>query len=99
MKSVYPSFEDVELSVGGILEKRLDKTVLAGPTYQCIYMEQFYKTRVGDRYWFETGDAEIAFKPDQLAEIRKSSMSRMFCDNGNNISNMQPNAFKTLSDE
>jgi len=62
-------------------------------------MKQFYKTRVGDRYWFENGDAEVALKPDQLSEIRKSSMSRMFCDNGNNISSMQPNAFRTLNDE
>ncbi|CAG9809438.1 unnamed protein product [Chironomus riparius] len=99
LKSVYPSYEDVELSVGGILESRLDKTVLAGPTYQCIYMKQFYKTRVADRYWFETGDEEVALKPDQLAEIRKLSMARMFCDNGNNISSMQPNAFITLNDE
>lgn len=88
----------MELSVGGILEKRLDPTVLAGPTYQCIYMKQFYKTRVGDRYWFETGDAELALKPAQLASIRKSSMARLFCDNGNNISSMQPSAFETLSD-
>lgn len=62
-------------------------------------MKQFYNTRVGDRYWFETEDADLAFKPNQLAEIRKSSMARMFCDNGNNISSMQPRAFEVLSDE
>lgn len=62
-------------------------------------MRQFYNSRVGDRFWFETGDADIAFKPDQLAEIRKSSMARMFCDNGNNILSMQPVAFKVLGDE
>jgi hypothetical protein len=98
LKSLYADFNDVDLSVGGIFEKKLEKT-LAGPTFHCIYTKQFYNTRVGDRYWFETGDADLAFKPEQLADIRKSSMSRIFCDNGNNILNMQPNAFLTLSEE
>jgi peroxidase len=98
MKSIYPSFDDVDLSVGGILEKRVDPTTLTNPTYLCIYMKQFFNTRVGDRYWFERSDPEFAFSPSQLTEIRKSSMSRIFCDNGNNISNMQPNAFVVPSD-
>lgn len=98
MKSVYSNIEDVELSVGGIFETKIPGT-LAGEVYHCIFMRQFYNSRVGDRFWFETGDADIAFKPDQLAEIRKSSMARMFCDNGNNISSMQPVAFKVLGDE
>lgn len=89
---------DVDLSVGGIFERKIDKT-LAGPTFHCIYTKQFYNTRVGDRYWFETGNPDIAFTPEQLAEIRKSSMSRIFCDNGNNISSMQPIAFLTLSEK
>ncbi|XP_067616335.1 peroxidase isoform X4 [Eurosta solidaginis] len=33
----------------------------------------------------------------QLAELRKISMARLLCDNGNQISSMQPQAFKTVS--
>lgn len=98
LKSVYTNIDDVELSVGGIFETKIPGT-LAGEVYHCIFMKQFYNTRVGDRYWFESEDADLAFKTNQLAEIRKSSMARMFCDNGNNISSMQPRAFEVLSDE
>lgn len=90
--------DDVELSVGGIFENKFNGT-LAGNVYHCIFMKQFYNTRVGDRFWFETGDSDLKFTPEQLEEIRKSSMSRMFCDNGNNIKSMQPNAFRVLNDE
>jgi hypothetical protein len=99
MKSIYASVDDVDFSVGGILETRFDPKVLAGPTYYCVYMKQFYNTRVGDRFWFENGNYDFSFTPEQLSEIRKSSMSRIFCDNGNNIKNMQPNAFMTIDAE
>lgn len=49
MKSLYADFNDVDLSVGGIFEKKIPGT-LAGPVFHCIYVKQFYNTRVGDRY-------------------------------------------------
>jgi peroxidase len=72
---------------------------LAGPTFLCILTEQFYRTRVGDRYFFERGDDQVAFTRDQLNEIRKASMARLFCDNGNNIEQMQPAAFLRVTPE
>jgi hypothetical protein len=72
---------------------------LAGPTFLCILTEQFYRTRVGDRHFFERGDQDIAFTREQLNELRKSSMARLFCDNGNNIEQIQPAAFLRVSGE
>lgn len=92
------SHEDVDLTVGASLESHV-AGALAGPTFLCILTEQFYRTRVGDRYWFERGDHDIAFSRDQLNEVRKASMARLFCDNGNNIEQMQPAAFLRVAAE
>lgn len=32
---------------------------------------------------------------EQLAEIRNVTLARIFCDNGNHITQMQPNVFRT----
>lgn len=97
LQSVYEDVNDVEYSVGALLETQVE-TTLATPTLLCVYNRQFYNTRVGDRYWFESGDQEVAFTPAQLAEIRKSSFARIFCDNSNNVSTVQPQAFRTAID-
>lgn len=60
LQALYSSFEDVDLTVGASLEAHVEGT-LAGPTFLCILTEQFYRTRVGDRYFFEHGDKETAF--------------------------------------
>lgn len=96
MKSLYASHEDVEVTVGASLESHV-AGALAGPTFLCILTEQFYRTRVGDRHFFEHGEEKTGFTRDQLGEIRKSSMARLFCDNGNHIEQMQPAAFLRVS--
>ncbi|KAL7016140.1 hypothetical protein ACKWTF_009936 [Chironomus riparius] len=98
LRSLYVSHEDVDLTVGGSLEAHVNGA-LAGPTFLCILTEQFYRTRVGDRYFFERGEIDVAFSREQLIEIRKASMARLFCDNGNNIEQMQPSAFLRISTE
>lgn len=60
LQSVYSSFEDVDLTVGGSLETHVAGT-LAGPTFLCILTEQFYRTRVGDRFFYENGVPDTAF--------------------------------------
>lgn len=52
LRRIYRSYEDVELTVGGALETHVDGS-LAGPTFMCIMTKQFYRTRHGDRYFFE----------------------------------------------
>ena len=98
LRSLYVSHEDVDLTVGGNLEVHV-AGALAGPTFLCILTEQFYRTRVGDRYFFENGNNEGSFTRGQLNEIRKASMARLFCDNGNNVEQMQPQAFRRVSNK
>uniref|UniRef100_A0A1A9W584 Peroxidase n=1 Tax=Glossina brevipalpis TaxID=37001 RepID=A0A1A9W584_9MUSC len=96
LKSLYASHEDLDVTVGGSLERHVIGA-LAGPTFLCILTEQFYRTRVGDRFFYENGDKYAGFTPDQLAEIRKASMARLLCDNGNSVESMQPKAFLQVS--
>ncbi|GLV44154.1 Peroxidase [Carabus blaptoides fortunei] len=94
---LYESPDDVDLTVGGSLEKVIPGT-LAGPTFLCILTEQFYRTRAGDRYWFENGYSGAPFTIEQLNEIRKSSISRLLCDNANHVESMQPRGFEKISE-
>lgn len=60
LQSLYSTPDDVDLTVGGSLETHV-AGALAGPTFLCILTEQFYRTRVGDRFFYEHGDKETQF--------------------------------------
>ncbi|CAH4030014.1 unnamed protein product [Pieris brassicae] len=97
LETIYSDVRDVELVVAGSLELNAPGAQ-AGPTFLCILTEQFYRTRVGDRYFYENGDPEVAFTLSQLQSIRKgASMARILCDNANDIHFMQPRAFELIS--
>lgn len=100
LSELYPSIDDVELSVAGSLEIQ-EKNTQVGPTFLGILLKQFYNTRVGDRYFYENGENEkIAFTLEQLQSIRLgSSVARLFCDNVKGIQKMQPNPFEKISEK
>lgn len=60
LQSLYESPDNVELVVAGSLE-HLVPGAQAGPTFLCILTEQFYRTRTGDRYFYENGGTKTAF--------------------------------------
>ncbi|CAG2053635.1 unnamed protein product, partial [Timema podura] len=96
LSRLYEHVDDVDLFVGGVLERHTEDSLL-GPTLQCIIAEQFHRSRTGDRYFYENRNQPYPFTPDQLDEIKKSSLSRLLCDNGNNIRYMQSQGFRQLS--
>ncbi|CAH1956894.1 unnamed protein product [Acanthoscelides obtectus] len=96
LKELYDHHDDVDLTVGGSLEKHVPGT-WAGPTFHCILMKQFYNTRVGDRYWYEHS-GELGFTLEQLNEIRKSSLSKILCENAN-ITKIQKDIFHLPNSE
>lgn len=81
--------------MGGSLEKFVDGT-LVGPSFLRIITEQFYRSRVGDRFWFENG-GKLGFSSEQLKEIRKASISRLLCHNSHRIEMMQTRGFEKIS--
>ena len=51
---------------------------MVGPTFACIMGHQFRHFRAGDRFWYENAGWPSAFTLEQLAEIRKVRLSRIY---------------------
>ncbi|XP_017883255.1 peroxidase-like isoform X2 [Ceratina calcarata] len=92
LRSLYAHPDDVDLLVGGMAERATEDGLL-GPTFRCLIFEQFFRARRADRYFYDSASQPHPFKPEQLSQIRNATLSRVFCDNGNDITYMQPNAF------
>ncbi|KPP65730.1 peroxidasin-like, partial [Scleropages formosus] len=61
-----------------------------GPTLMCLLVTQFRRVRDGDRFWYENPGV---FSPAQLTQIKQASLARVLCDNGDNITRVQPDVF------
>ncbi|XP_048453062.1 peroxidasin homolog [Rhincodon typus] len=62
-----------------------------GPTLLCLLVTQFKRLRDGDRFWYES---PWVFTPAQLTQIKQTSFARVLCDNGDNITRIQPDVFR-----
>lgn len=87
-KQVYASPQDIDLFSAGIAEWPLQGSML-GPTFACLMGRQFNKFRYGDRFWYENSGWPSSFTLEQLQEIRKIRLSRLICDNGDDIESIQ----------
>uniref|UniRef100_A0A8C5CT37 Peroxidasin n=1 Tax=Gadus morhua TaxID=8049 RepID=A0A8C5CT37_GADMO len=61
-----------------------------GPTLMCLLSAQFKRLRDGDRFWYENPGV---FSPAQLTQLKQASLSRVLCDNGDNITRIQQDVF------
>lgn len=50
-RSVY----DIDLYVGGLMERRSNSNYAVGPTFACIIMQQFSDLKNSDRFYYENG--------------------------------------------
>ncbi|CAI5450314.1 unnamed protein product [Caenorhabditis angaria] len=89
LQGLYGVPENIDLWVGGIVEEKL-QNALFGETFACIIGEQFKKLRDGDRFWYEK---EGVFTANQLREIKKVTLARIICDNGDEIDRVQRDVF------
>lgn len=91
IKNVYAAVKDIDIFTA-VSEFPVPGSAL-GFTYTCIMTKQFSNLRHGDRFWYERNDPHAAFTLPQLTEIRKSTLSRVLCDNSDGIYFIQKNAF------
>lgn len=90
----YGTLETVDLWVGGLAEKPLSGGAL-GATFACIFANTFSAVRNGDRFYYNNTDLSTSsFTSQQRAAINNASLSRVICDNADNIQEIQPNAFR-----
>ncbi|XP_011505664.1 PREDICTED: peroxidasin-like protein [Ceratosolen solmsi marchali] len=92
LQGIYRKVEEIDLVTGALSETPLSGSVL-GPTFICLLGRTFHNARFGDRYWYENGKTPGTFTPEQLQEIRKTTMARILCDNGDRLKHVQPRAF------
>lgn len=89
LKELYGHPSNIDIWVGGILEDQLPGAKV-GPLFRCILIEQFRVLRDADRLWYEN---EKTFNEEQREQLEKSSLARVLCDNGDNITKVTQNVF------
>ena len=60
LSQVYSHVDDVDLYLGGLMEKPLPGSLL-GQTFSCIISDQMYRSMVGDRFFYSTLHQEDMF--------------------------------------
>ncbi|KAF2349212.1 VWFC domain, partial [Trinorchestia longiramus] len=80
---------NVDLWVGALLEDPV-KGGRVGPLLACLLLEQFKRLRDGDRFWYEHPSV---FKPEQLDQIKRVTLGRVLCDNGDDIRDVTKDVF------
>ena len=86
---IYGSILTVDLFVGGLFEKRVRGSIF-GPTFACLNGLGFRAMRDGDRLYYS---APGVFTSSQLPSIQRHTLSRVLCDNMDNLGVVQRDAF------
>uniref|UniRef100_T1IXZ7 Peroxidase n=1 Tax=Strigamia maritima TaxID=126957 RepID=T1IXZ7_STRMM len=89
LRELYGHPSNIDLWVAGVSED-LVPGARVGPTFLCILVDQFRRLRSGDRFFYENPGV---FKPEQLVQIKQSSMSRIVCDNSDKIQEVTSDIF------
>ncbi|KAJ8934879.1 hypothetical protein NQ314_013155 [Rhamnusium bicolor] len=96
IKSAYRNVDDIDLYTGALSEKPIEGSIL-GPTLTCLILDQFVRIKHGDRFWYENSQKPQAFTPEQLDEIRKTSLASIICDNSDNLTVIQAKVMERLN--
>lgn len=78
LATLFENPDDVDLTVGGSLEAHVPGT-LAGPTFLCILTEQFYRTRAGDRFFYENGSPDTGFTLGMVQILKNMTYLILIC--------------------
>ncbi|CAI5456137.1 unnamed protein product [Caenorhabditis angaria] len=89
LKILYGVPQNIDLWVGGVTERRTSEALM-GPTLACIIADQFRRLRDGDRFWYEN---EEMFSKAQLRQIKKVTLAKIICTNGDDIDRIQRDIF------
>jgi len=58
---MYRNVADIDLFVGMTLEKPTFKGAILGSTFSCLISDQFLRTKIGDRFFYENQDQSGSF--------------------------------------
>ncbi|CAD5212409.1 unnamed protein product [Bursaphelenchus okinawaensis] len=89
VKQLYPDINKLELYVGGTLEEPVEGSLI-GPTFSCIWADQFRRIRDGDRFFYKNPGV---FTEAQQQSIDKVLLARIICET-TDITSIPRNVFK-----
>jgi Animal haem peroxidase len=82
LETTYDSVEDIDLIVGGALETFSTlNTQIVGPTFSCIFRDQYRRLVSGDAYFFSHSNNPNPFTSAQLKAIKDVSFNHLVCTN------------------
>uniref|UniRef100_A0A8D8QM30 Peroxidasin homolog n=1 Tax=Cacopsylla melanoneura TaxID=428564 RepID=A0A8D8QM30_9HEMI len=97
-QDLYSFPQDIDLWSAGVSEIPIGDSLI-GPTFSCIIARTFRDLKKGDRFWHENSASPTGFTLAQLQEIRKVKLSRVLCDNADDLITIQPWALEMPNDD
>nr|XP_022915574.1 chorion peroxidase [Onthophagus taurus] len=95
IRSIYRNVDDIDLYTDALSENPESGSML-GPTLNCLVIDQFARLKRGDRHYYEnTGE----FDETQLAEIRKTMLAKILCENSDGVKFIQRYAMENIGDD
>ncbi|XP_054713172.1 peroxidase-like [Uloborus diversus] len=79
LEELYESVHDVDVYSAGLAEYYVPGGFV-GPTFGAVLGQQYKRVKFGDRYWFEHANQAGSFNPDQLLEIKRTTLARILCE-------------------
>ena len=92
LRSVYIRPADIDLFVGGLLERRIEGQGVLGHVFGHIVGEQFRRLKDGDRFFFTHIGHEHSFTTAAIEAIKRRRLSDVLCDN-TILNNIATNVF------
>ena len=86
LSKAYQSPGDIDLYTGMLIETPLPGSLM-GPTGNCIWGKEFHRKKFGDRYYFEHGNQAGSFTQSQLSSLKKVTLAKILCQNGDEYPN------------
>ncbi|KAK7488478.1 hypothetical protein BaRGS_00020263, partial [Batillaria attramentaria] len=95
LEALYGHPDNIDLFIGGMSETPVEGAKI-GPTFICIISGQFQRLRDGDRFYYENPGV---FTPEQLIEIKRTSLAQIICQSADNIDRVQPDVFLRVEND
>jgi len=88
LAEVYPTIEDVDLWVGGLVERHRPGAMV-GETFFTLIKDQFERLRDGDRFWYES-----YLSPQWVRQVERRTLARILRDNTEIGREIPPDVFR-----
>lgn len=85
--------KNVDLLIGAAWENSSPGAIV-GPTLACLLKKQFLLLKTSDKNWYENDFPPSGFSPDQLKEIKKTTIAGLLCSIRGGTEKIQPKALE-----